>query len=163
MSQKFPSPYRGYHLSTVNVKMSKNFLLLFPSPYRGYHLSTKQFLLTELYLHRFRPLIGVIIFQQQQKSLKLICRHCFRPLIGVIIFQHMKPLEDGTARVVFVSVPLSGLSSFNGRGVHNRQTQKVSVPLSGLSSFNLNLQEHRKLYSDSRFRPLIGVIIFQLI
>ena len=111
----FPSPYRGYHLSTissqnvnqiyhvVSVPLSglssfnliEKFLkgceiLGFPSPYRGYHLSTCNASATSK-----------------------------DPLI--------------------VSVPLSGLSSFNMNGDNKVTVQynnRVSVPLSGLSSFN---------------------------
>ena len=37
----FPSPYRGYHLSTNGkVLYAVSVYTEFPSPYRGYHLST---------------------------------------------------------------------------------------------------------------------------
>ena len=84
----------------------------------------------------------------------------FRPLIGVIIFQRV--LYTESVRDAFtVSVPLSGLSSFNANGVADvvKAAGVVFVPLSGLSSFN------RCMCGDwtmcLRFRPLIGVIIFQ--
>ena len=113
---------------------------LFPSPYRGYHLST--------------------IFS----------------FIGNVI------------KEVFVSVPLSGLSSFNGEiPLAQRFGVKVSVPLSGLSSFNTvnisilpslanfkfpspyrgyhlstdRFEEIINYFINKSFRPLIGVIIFQ--
>ena len=40
---RFPSPYRGYHLSTIGnpLVVRREILLQFPSPYRGYHLSTR--------------------------------------------------------------------------------------------------------------------------
>ena len=84
----FPSPYRGYHLSTHQVYLHR-----FPSPYRGYHLSTDIQVVVNLQCyHCFRPLIGVIIFQLNR--LRHLLHHlqsCFRPLIGVIIFQLKAP------------------------------------------------------------------------
>ena len=117
-----------------------NTSVMFPSPYRGYHLSTYTSTKEESIklLLRFRPLIGVIIFQHSPLgSLHRNCRgvsvplsglssfnesaglvdyydcDCFRPLIGVIIFQRSVPMLIFACSHWFVSVPLSGLSSFN--------------------------------------------------
>ncbi len=108
---EFPSPYRGYHLSTKCIKRQRGVkgkegfrpligviifqlrtspnengnVVEFPSPYRGYHLSTTA---------KWR----------EDNDMG------FRPLIGVIIFQL---LLNGVRIMICVSVPLSGLSSFN--------------------------------------------------
>ena len=109
---------------------------MFPSPYRGYHLSTFMKAFKEKFGNGFRPLIGVIIFQQKYlyeevsrvqfpspyrgyhlSTLGLVLLSlvvlCFRPLIGVIIFQ--LAIDEYTLNDIpyKVSVPLSGLSSFN--------------------------------------------------
>ncbi len=86
----FPSPYRGYHLSTlVFCLIFRDKFIKFPSPYRGYHLSTIS-TYTRMLLgdsSRFRPLIGVIIFQHGAHDVIQLNPMSFRPLIGVIIFQ----------------------------------------------------------------------------
>ena len=112
---------------------------------------------------------------------------CFRPLIGVIIFQpkymlsliktdqykfpspyrgyHLSTFELPGKKAGFpgiVSVPLSGLSSFNYlRNSSFYLFQYVSVPLSGLSSFNSSIDIIYLILYMLCFRPLIGVIIFQ--
>ena len=63
---------------------------MFPSPYLGYHLSTVAYFINPSTQSCFRPLIWVIIFQQIRKLLNtnhFIYR--FRPLIWVIIFQRL--------------------------------------------------------------------------
>ena len=161
----------------------------FPSPYRGYHLSTNASRFKDFVAIGFRPLIGVIIFQHTDVIGRFVPGSFrFRPLIGVIIFQlvvlDIQILSLDTfpspyrgyhlSTIAFcansmcctpVSVPLSGLSSFNAnepdgsgwvgdwfpspyRGYHlstfygrllKLYRLFVSVPLSGLSSFNYDL------------------------
>ena len=186
---EFPSPYRGYHLSTSwEVWRRCRLCFWFPSPYRGYHLST-----LEVKRHkyrckkRFRPLIGVIIFQQfhiQYYSINIINVSVplsglssfndtdnvdrklweligFRPLIGVIIFQLRRCMHIWVEHSGFPS-PYRGyhLSTWETQLTIWRRRRLVSVPLSGLSSFNVIINKF-SLKEDS-FRPLIGVIIFQL-
>ena len=75
LDTEFPSPYRGYHLSTYGIQTIVILLFaLFPSPYRDYHLSTSK--------------------------------------INWSIHQYS-----------FVSVPLSGLSSFNGQKLNAKEYQ----------------------------------------
>ena len=115
----FPSPYRGYHLSTnITINKKRKLYFLFPSPYRGYHLSTFIFFWFNTSNIRFRfpsPYRGYhlstmsLSYQKgfqfkkfpspyrgyhlstQIFHLKLLhgSSPSFRPLIGVIIFQQI--------------------------------------------------------------------------
>ena len=153
---------------------------LFPSPYRGYHLSTIIVIINIFVCISFRPLIGVIIFQRIKDG-GYSTYPSFRPLIGVIIFQHIwlicyyspymvsVPLSGLSSfnrkksrwflwRQRVVSVPLSGLSSFNLQKVslHHGASVWVSVPLSGLSSFNLCYTSYRFIYANLFPSPYRG-------
>ena len=138
---KFPSPYRGYHLSThgeqdlqifwsqyevsvplsglssFNLTLTNDDSHLVPKvsvPLSGLSSFNRLYCLNyRAYFSRFRPLIGVIIFQRyfDGRRIKVTQTKCFRPLIGVIIFQLI--LIDTICCNNSVSVPLSGLSSFN--------------------------------------------------
>ena len=85
---------------------------LFPSPYRGYHLSTNIPDIDYIVgVTGFRPLIGVIIFQQYLPSV-LEIHGSFRPLIGVIIFQQLDDVLSKAASCKFSFRPLIGVIIF---------------------------------------------------
>ena len=137
---KFPSPYRGYHLSThgeqdlqifwsqyevsvplsglssFNLTLTNDDYHLVPKvsvPLSGLSSFNRLYCLNyRAYFSRFRPLIGVIIFQRcYWIFFNNSIWTCFRPLIGVIIFQRKYLILQ--VKQLTVSVPLSGLSSFN--------------------------------------------------
>ena len=122
-----------YMLSLIKTDQYK-----FPSPYRGYHLSTFELPGKKA---GFPGIVSV-------------------PLSGLSSFNYLR--NSYFYLFHYVSVPLSGLSSFNYlRNSSFYLFQYVSVPLSGLSSFNSSIDIIYLILYMLCFRPLIGVIIFQ--
>ena len=111
----------------------------FPSPYRGYHLSTQK-----MYAHlggTLRvsvPLSGLSSFNTYRWKRPISTRMFPSPYRGYHLSTLVEPSWDLLVVFLLVSVPLSGLSSFNVRDT-------------------VNYLEEKKV----SFRPLIGVIIFQ--
>ena len=110
-----PSPYRGYQLSTDYRKYLQDYsekAYKFPSPYRGCHLSTSSAVI---------KITGCPWFPSPYRGYHL-----------------------STVQIIIATT---------------NYYDKVSVPLSGLSSFNRVLRCSANAWNG--FRPLIGVIIFQ--
>ena len=112
---------------------------LFPSPYRGYHLSTMVSLCTLLHIN-----------------------YVSVPLSGLSSFNGEIPLAQRFG--VKVSVPLSGLSSFNFEPVHPERwipDEEFPSPYRGYHLSTDRFEEIINYFINKSFRPLIGVIIFQ--
>ena len=110
------------------------------------------------------PLSGLSSFNNESSLHSQIEKtEGFRPLIGVIIFQLSVINSILSVLTNFVSVPLSGLSSFNGNVLTAKiQSAQGFRPLIGVIIFqHFSTKEDNTKDSIFRFRPLIGVIIFQ--
>ena len=99
----FPSPYRGYHLSTVTKRKNRTGKRVFPPPYRSYHLSTWRGDLCTQWTEWFpSPYRGYHLSTGMITSTRIIIGWGFRPLIGVIIFQHSSPISTA---LIFTGFP----------------------------------------------------------